>query len=106
MNQVIELLKKTADRLEKPGAWCQNVSGSSHGPNCLLGGLWEVASLVVNSTSIDTYRPLYLKAARVVGDRLGSRHLASWNDEDDRTQAEVVNLLRETAKELEKAEHA
>lgn len=96
--EVSEVLNKAADLLEKPGAWTQmafarNAEGEETGLSqyrgqavcwCILGATWAVAG--------DDSRDADDELRRFIGDDINC-----WNDAPGRTQAEVVEALRQAA---------
>lgn len=102
-----EVLSAAADLIEKPGAWLQD--GLAHD----AGGL---AAKVTSDTAVCFCAEGAI--ARFVGDYCTTRYFdvenwlvrvigkpipCDWNDDPERTQAEVVTALRK-ASELAKAE--
>lgn len=92
---VAEVLNAAADLLEKPGGWTQETYGKwdegneSYSCLCLFGALGETAGWLDDATvSVKA-----LDAVRVV---VGDNPI-EWNDAPGRTQAEVVQALRQAA---------
>lgn len=92
--KVSDILERAADRLSKPGAWCQVLRSGESNP----GGQCA-ANMICEITSDDV--PLRRDAAAVFSRHIGGAgHMAdiwTWNDAPGRTQAEVVAKLREAA---------
>lgn len=103
--EVSEVLSKAADLLEKPGAWTQgassrNASGDPDDDNvirrdavcwCAYGAILKAAgeTLIIGS-------PRAAAAAEII-DGIVVADVTQWNDDPNRTQAEVVEALRQAA---------
>jgi len=97
-----DILTAAADLLEKPGAWTQGCfardqSGKPSAPRdpdavcyCMAGAIY---SIVGTNSRGDALIDVLSTRAR----RQGFRHIAHWNDKENRTQAEVVSALRAAA---------
>lgn len=104
-----DVLRAAADLIEPEGAWTQNafargrsgreVEAASRSAVCFcaIGAIARVSGLR-GSTGI------YATPTIAVEGRLGTRSLGGWNDDAERTQAEVVSKLREVAAQLEAAQ--
>lgn len=102
---VSEILNAAADLIEPEGAWTQGMfarkaDGHSTGPIlpeavcfCAVGGLMRAAGGVGSLAYHDAFNRLNAMARRA-----GFMHVANWNDDTRRTQAEVVAALRQAAK--------
>lgn len=87
-----EVLSRAADLIEKPGAWTQRRYGSPGRPMCAVGAL-RAASHDGPYTAPYNYLARYVDSAAV----------SIWNDAPERTQSEVVSVLR-AASELARRE--
>ena len=99
--EVSEVLNKAADLLEKPGAWTQGAIGRLEDGTpvlsadatelsratcyCMAGALWVANGYQYPGAAFD---------ALPEGPRRGT---GTWNDATERTQAEVVEVLRQAA---------
>jgi hypothetical protein len=105
-----DLADRAAVRLEK--GWCQktlakNASGSDTGEKaddacqwCLVGSIY--------AEGVDVKDPFIGTVWNTAAERLDMKasEVAHWNDHPDRTQAEVVRAMRDTANELRKKAEA
>jgi hypothetical protein len=113
-----DVLEKAAGFLEVTG-WTQRISHEVNGNNevigaCLNGACWlaaagltdreiitadDVSSIDINFVSFSPFQKTALNAA---WNAIMETHVdpIGWNDEPERTLGEVVDLLRETAKDF------
>lgn len=109
-----EVLRKAADRLEKPGAWFRHGYGNRVESSlavppvgeleastcwCALGAI----TLEYGDDFPDAGHPECSSAGQMLVAEIGGRSVAQWNDAPGRTQAEVVAALRAAAERAEKA---
>lgn len=103
-----DVLETAADILDVPGGWCQGTLFTYADPirspwqsqvvsACLVGGI-KLALMKLTGREDDKF--FHGAVYKAVIDQLGTDHVAGWNDHYDRTQGEVVDLLRRTAKDL------
>ena len=90
-----EMLRAAADYLEEHG-WIQGEGIRADGAACALGAIWAVGGSVLNTPeSHEETAARLLLQQRIAA--LGYPHpdcIPSWNDELERTQAEVIAVLR------------
>jgi len=87
-SRVSDVLDRAADLIEPEGAWHQgNYVGPTGDCWCALGAIMRVGNFAsdINAPSI------------VLRRLIGEEFVADWNDDPERTQAEVVAKLREAA---------
>lgn len=86
-----ELVSKSINLLEQSG-WTQGqLRDSKDGPYCMYGAMYFSIPKTVNI--LENYVTLGIVLDSIeskVGD-----HIINWNDEKDRTQEDVINLLKE-----------
>ena len=83
----LEVLRTIRERLLRLG-WQQFHYGNDHGPNCIIGAINHEAALASAGAVFTLMRALI--AVVVVDD---SASIISWNDERDRTLADVLDAL-------------
>lgn len=100
MASVAEVLEKAADLIEPEGAWTQgqlargksgravDEFGSHAARFCAYGAICRVTRY--NAPHVDAIGTLQRAIGR-------DRSITRWNDQRDRTQAEVVSKLRDAA---------
>jgi hypothetical protein len=100
-----EALLKAADLLEAEG-WTQHTSVGPQGQRCLSQAVSDVTGLgreVFATESAARRSKLWQDTAALLGAELGVLHttgIVNWNDARERTQQEVVKLLRDVASRL------
>lgn len=97
---IYETLNAAADLLEKDG-WCQEDYANDSGQRCTVGAIYQMptgnqfsiseALSDAECSEAEDYLTYYLAQTADVA------HIPSWNDEPDRTQAEVIETLRAAA---------
>lgn len=97
---VPEILNAAADLLEKPGAWTQGTFARSEDGQRV--DMWsQEAKCFCVGAAIQRIEGRHRYGAWNRFDGLtrqrGFRHMAEWNDDPKRTQAEVVATLRQAA---------
>lgn len=92
---VADVLDAAADLLEKPGAWGQGNYQPRSGCLCTLGAISMVAVGHVPAAWGSSSARLATAAAKTLFPSLSG--VANWNDEEGRTQSEVVAALRAAA---------
>jgi hypothetical protein len=88
-----EVLRKAANVIRERG-WCQGVYEKEDGRCCALG-----AVNVIDAQSDDP-SPAYI-GVEELRLTIGTGAVARWNDEPNRTEAEVITALEATAARLE-----
>lgn len=91
---VADVLEAAAEVIEVKG-WCQKESVDGEGRVCVLGA--------VQSADLLNRHPLTVRAMRALRNRLGlvqNYDVIAWNDRPGRTEGEVLDLLKHTAKDL------
>lgn len=90
-----------ADEIEKRG-WTQNQYESPEGHVCLAGAIYAVVydhgdltHVPPNFRTLDMIpyydiKPVFDELAKI----LGTEYVSTWNDKPDRTEAEVIEVLR------------
>lgn len=91
-SQVAADLVAAAAYIERYG-WIQGKTGSPGGPVCAAGALRAIASAPAWNPVTEEQLQRYSDSWDAATDYLG-RALPNWNDEPERTQAEVVAALR------------
>jgi hypothetical protein len=109
MEKMAETLERAAGLLEIHG-WTQCVYKNEAGAMCIRGALYQAVGLNTNTqqviTSSTTVRDwngrsdLAISAAYRLARKVGAGSEISWNDEDGRTADEVIDALKETAKDI------
>jgi hypothetical protein len=84
-----DVLDDAADLLERQG-WCQVYMEDSDGRHCVVGAL-SAAAAVAHS------RVAHAGAENAIWARVGMP--TAWNDAPERTEQEVLDLLRSVAKD-------
>lgn len=103
MKTTADILNRAADRLEKPGAWIQSnfskdKDGKVTGPQapdacqwCMYGAVYAEATTLEEVETV----------VAAIKKTIGTSPISMWNDQNGRTQGEVVTALRKAAgKEL------
>lgn len=103
---VATILRRAAERIERPGAWCQGASalgplGIRVHPRSSFARKWDAIGSVERETGGDVHA--FYEACRRVFDAAG-RVPQGWNDRPGRTAAEVAALLRRAADEAERSQ--
>jgi hypothetical protein len=95
-DEAAELLEKAADAIDVHG-WRQNNFGTKITGFCIIGALRHADN--------DQHSSAFYDALYQIGDRIVFHWgwIAHWNDNPDRTQGEVTDVLRHTAKDLRNA---
>ncbi len=91
-NDVAETLDKARALIEK--GWIQQ-SYSFNGRYCTLGAIEAAANVDCWREVPEVLAPLEAVIGRPAG--VGKGHIAGWNDNPKRTQAEVVQAFKEAA---------
>ena len=104
-----EIYNEAADLVEKgwsQNAFARNKNGFSVDPGgdgatswCLSGALWLVTYGKGTFNRPSDYRTSILY--KLVQDLKLKKFVAAWNDDPDRTQEDVVKLLRDAAKQAD-----
>lgn len=106
MSDVAEILNQAADLLEKPGAWTQGAYGRDASGEpipewherctcwCAAGAVWAVLGKGASTRDLEP-------ALDVLARDLPRRLVSEWNDEQGRTQSEVVEALRQAARQAQ-----
>ena len=109
MTTSTEILNAAADLLEPDGAWCQreyarDADGyvttpySSNAVSwCAMGAIARTCQITDEASAEDFYRARDRLRETLAWE--GSPDTADWNDATERTQAEVVAMLRRVAEE-------
>lgn len=103
-----DILEAAADLLSPEGAWIQgssmHVTGDGQAHYCLVGAINSVAGSWQPYMDTCLHSRNASKAASIAADFLNSGFLVDslvdWNDDAERTQEEVVDLLKRAAKDL------
>lgn len=103
--EAAELLEKAAEILETDG-WCQYSYANSAGEHCALGAMIK-ASGCEHPWQLWGQRP-FQEAVEAIAFHhpVSRRHpvfrddVADWNDQNDRTAAEVIDAFKQAAKDL------
>jgi len=101
MDNVADILDAAADELECNGH-TKNDLGTPDGPKCVTGAVFHVTNLDITDV------PNVQGAFKALGDYLdlpkrhewGGLELLEWNNAPERTAEEVIDAMRNTAKEL------
>lgn len=101
----MNILSAAADLIEQPNAWCQKaIARNAKGDTLRIATQnsacqWCTIGAVIKACENNTYNTSEVieKVRQVLKSRTGGDSLGGWNDAPDRTQAEVVALLREAA---------
>lgn len=96
----VDLLRRAADLLDQPNAWCQGQFVNSRGQHCAVGALTHARDHLL---SLEAANICYVKAHRHLTSYVRTRSfsgVAAWNDKPERTKQEVVDTLRAAADEL------
>lgn len=102
-----DVIENTADYIEEHG-WTQRHMIDSEGKVCILGGFCLGVTNIFTSNTTEAVHAAKYAVAIAVWDawRPGARcHattsgvISSWNDAEGRTEQEVLDILRKTAKE-------
>ena len=100
-----KILNAAADLLDRPGAWCQeayarDADGYSTHPLadkavswCPIGAITRVAE----ESDVQDYHEAQARLTTTVQRR--HQNISHWNDDPNRTQSEVVAMLRRAAEE-------
>lgn len=93
----IELLKAAKERLFTTG-WLKGDLGEQEGPNCILGALYR------ERTSLECKNNVFTKTVNSLYNCpgiIGIRGVADFNDDENTTFDDIVDLLDKTVKSLE-----
>lgn len=93
----IKALEALEKRFSEPHSWCQGMSGTKVGPNCLSGGLYQVAI----ARGDYSHRSASLELTADIPKGLS---ITAWNDQRRRTREDVVALIQMTIKRLKAKE--
>lgn len=91
-----QTLLQMADYIERCG-WCQNRMESPNGQVCLVGAWWKVTGEPMFQAG--TLIPLAdrmgaSEEGQVLSRTIGATKFATWNDSRDRTEEQVLSMLR------------
>ena len=98
MSAVADVLNGAADLLEREGWW----QGDYRGPNgetCVDGALVRAVGQQPGGIMEGDVGLSYLAAVKVLRHHLGREFVSAWNDDPQRTKAEVVAALRAAAEQ-------
>lgn len=99
MNTPDEVLDAAADLLERDG-WTQGQMYGD-GRRCMVGAMLSATTgieyTVGASDFTEDQRNVYREGHGAVEELLGTPTLTNWNDKPERTQEEVVQVLRDAA---------
>ena len=91
-----ELAKKVLDLLEERG-WCQGTPEDANGQLCILGAIREACHGNPHETHGREFKPDYKQQPcdylRKALGRKTNKGITIWNDSDDRTKKDVVEML-------------
>lgn len=91
--EVANLIEDTADLLERSG-WCQHTPEDSQGRHCITGALGMVQPSSGLASQVET---VILKRIHKNGSK--ALQVETWNDYWKRTEQEVLDTLRQAAKD-------
>lgn len=102
-----EILSAAADLIEPQGRWTQGVYGRRAGKQVAIEHLamadcFCTAGATLRITEGRSDRRVE-EALLKIGRRGGYSNIADWNDDPDRTQAEVVSALRQASEKAREA---
>ncbi len=92
MSDVADVLNRAADHIEGYG-WTKGTFEDGDGHVCLIGALDKATDIVHVPTWV------MFEAAEALRDEIGDTSLIRWNDAEERTEAEVLALLRKVAED-------
>ena len=98
MSAVADVLTQAADLIERDG-WCQRAFRGDNGEHCASDALMRASGMAPGDTGSWEQKAMFDAACQYVYPHTGGWGIPSWNDEPQRTQAEVVAALRAAAEQ-------
>jgi hypothetical protein len=96
---IVEGLRKAKAMIEKPNAWCQNTAARDvQGKKVLATDEHACRYCVMGALMVVAEGPLGVMLsdlAEAFARPIGGAHVAIWNDDANRTQADVVRVFGE-----------
>jgi hypothetical protein len=101
----VDLIEKVADGFESGRYdWIQgNLSNASRTAFCMVGAMrYELIGTADGDKPLGAIRSVYMDARQAISEHLDrpSMGVPSWNDIAGRTKEQVIDKLKETAKDL------
>lgn len=96
--EIADLLEQAADLLETEG-WCQMTLRNPEGARCAVGALHKISGNTRLKRAAQEWLAMRLNIFALANMYVGAQ-LVLWNDSPGRTIDEVIDLFKETAKDL------